>query len=68
MLFTPNKINWGTCPYCQTILNGWDGVPAEAVGSAYLQSWQCASPKCGQWLEGRVKVTFEFELYKSEES
>lgn len=67
MLLTPNKLNYGTCPYCKFLLNEWRYVPADAVGNLYHCTAKCPNRNCRKNIGVKVRVTFDVDVIGLEE-
>ncbi len=64
-----NKIEWGTCPHCKTMMNGFQFYPAQIImqgaSDVYIES-KC--PKCKEPTLVACKVTVEFTIEDGKET
>jgi phage FluMu protein Com len=58
-----NKLNWGECPECKTLINGWKYYPASVPqdNNGFWHEMEC--PKCKESLivNMRVEATITLE-------
>ena len=57
-----NKLEWGKCPECDTLINGWQFYPADVVQENGMYATQMDCPSCNHRLLVKLVVTAKIEM------